>query len=115
MDARETKLLSIEARYNELSDLLISDEVVSNVKLTTKYSKEQASIRDWFEAYQEFKKLNELIDDAKTGIAAESDPELKKIDDAIDFMTKLETGEVKGYDPNEDISREKKSKSKKKK
>lgn len=79
MDARETKLLSIEARYNELSDLLVSDAVVSDVKLTTKYSKEQASIRDCYEAYQEFKKLNSLIADAKEGIAAETDPELKEM------------------------------------
>lgn len=76
----------------------------------------------WDEASQEEKEevINAYLDsldikEKEITKEIQSDPELKKIDDAIDFMTKLETGEVKGYDPNEDISREKKSKSKKKK
>lgn len=44
MNAREIKLQNIENRYLELTDLLISDEVIANPKLLAKYAKEQASI-----------------------------------------------------------------------
>ena len=51
MDARLIKLETIEKRYNEINDLMMSDEVVSDPKLITKLSKEQASIRDAYEAF----------------------------------------------------------------
>ena len=79
MDAREQKLQSIEQRYNELSELLMSDEVVSSHQLTTKYAKEQATLKDAYDAYQEFKKLTGLIDESKTMIEEESDEELKEM------------------------------------
>lgn len=55
MNAREIKLQNIENRYLELTDLLISDEVIANPKLLTKYAKEQASITEAYETYQKYK------------------------------------------------------------
>ena len=76
----------------------------------------------WDEASQEEKEevINAYLDSLdikqkEIDKEIQKDPELNKINSAIDFMTKLETGEVKGYDPNEKISHEKKAKSKKKK
>lgn len=38
MDAIREKLIDIEKRYNEISDLLVSDEVISDPKKLTKQS-----------------------------------------------------------------------------
>ncbi|MDO4500773.1 MAG: peptide chain release factor 1 [Erysipelotrichaceae bacterium] len=78
MDARIIKLESIEKRYLEISDEMMKDEVVSNVKLFTKLSKEQATIKNAYEAYQLFKKLNSDIEGAKE-MLMEDDPEIKEM------------------------------------
>ena len=70
------RLQNIENRYNELNEELMKPEVVSNVKETLKLTKEQASLKDAYEAYQEYKKLEAAIEDAKEMI---KDPELGEI------------------------------------
>ena len=67
------RLQNIENRYNELTEELMKPEVVSNVKETLKLTKEQASLKEAYEAYQEYKKLEKNIEDAKEMI---KDPEL---------------------------------------
>ena len=49
MDAVREKLIELEKQYNEISDQLISDEVISNPRKITKLSKEQAqlSYKNW--------------------------------------------------------------------
>ena len=64
MDARIQKLQEIEKRYLEIGDLMLIDENVSNVKTYTKLSKEQASLKGAYEAYQEYKRLNNAIEEA---------------------------------------------------
>jgi len=78
MDARIIKLENIEKRYLELGEELTKEDVVSNVKLFTKYSKEQARLKGSYDAYQEFKKLNNNIDGAKE-MLQDSDPEIKEM------------------------------------
>ena len=78
MDARIIKLESIEKRYLEINDELTKDEVAANVKMYTKLSKEQATLRGAYEAYQELKKLNSDIEGAKEMIN-DSDPEIKEM------------------------------------
>ena len=78
MDARIIKLQDIEKRYLELSDLLSSEEVVSDIKLFTKYSKEQASIKGTFDAYQEYKRLTKAIEDAKE-MMNDNDEEMREL------------------------------------
>jgi len=70
------RLQNIENRYNELTNEMMKPEVVSNVKETLKLTKEQASLKDAYEAYQEYKKLEEAIEDAKEMV---KDPELGEI------------------------------------
>ncbi|MDD6004401.1 MAG: peptide chain release factor 1 [Erysipelotrichaceae bacterium] len=65
MDARIIKLESIEKRYNEINDLMGQDEIVSDPKMFTKLSKEQASIRDAYETFQHYKKIVANIEGAK--------------------------------------------------
>lgn len=67
------RLQNIENRYNELTNEMMKPEVVSNVKETLKLTKEQASLKDAYEAYQEYKKIEQNIEDAKEMV---KDPEL---------------------------------------
>ncbi len=79
MDAKEIKLQTIEKRYLELNDLLISDEVITSPKLMAKYGKEQSSIADSYEAYQKYKKLTHDIKENKIMIKDETDNELLEL------------------------------------
>ncbi len=76
MNAKEIKLSNIENRYNELSQLLISDEVINNPKLMTKYAKEQSSIQDVYNNYQKYKKITQNIKEGKEMLQLEEDVEL---------------------------------------
>ena len=67
------RLENIERRYNELTEEMMKPEVISNVKETLKLTREQASLKDAYEAYQEYKKVTNNIEDAKEMI---KDPEL---------------------------------------
>ncbi len=67
------RLNAIEKRYNEITDELMKPEVVSDIKKATSLSKEQASLKDAYEAYQEYKKITSDIEDAKEMV---KDPEL---------------------------------------
>ena len=64
MDAKIVKLEEIEKKYLELGDLLSTDEVASDVKQFTKLSKQQAQLKGAFDAYQEYKTLNNTINEA---------------------------------------------------
>ena len=78
MDARLVKLQEIEKRYNEISDLLLLEENVTDPKKFTKLSKEQASLKGSYDAYQHLKALNQAIEEA-TAMLKDSDPEIKEM------------------------------------
>ena len=93
MDAKIVKLDSIEKRYLEIGEEMLKDDVVSNVKAFTKLSKEQATLKGAYDAYQEYKKLNSDIEGAKE-MLNDSDPELKEMaqmeyDEASEKLEKL--------------------------
>lgn len=67
------RLQIIEARYNELTEELMKPENISDIKKTMTLSKEQASLKEAYDAYQEYKKLVEDIEAAKE---MSKDPEL---------------------------------------
>ena len=67
------RLEAIEARYNEINEELMNPEVISNVKKTLELTKEQAGLREAYEAYLQYKKLEQSIVDAKEMV---KDPEL---------------------------------------
>ena len=46
MDKMFDRLVATEARYNELEDLLASDEIISNLDEYRKLSKEKSNIED---------------------------------------------------------------------
>ena len=67
------RLNAIENRYNEITEELMKPEVISDIKKATSLSKEQASLKDAYDAYQEYKKITNDIEAAKEMV---KDPEL---------------------------------------
>ena len=59
------RLQIIESRYNEINDLLTKPEIISDIKNMTNLSKEQANLKDAYQAYQEYKQILEDIEAAK--------------------------------------------------
>ena len=67
------RLIAIEEKYNELSSELSKQEVLSDIKKTLELSKEQASLKDAYDAYQKYKKIESDLEEAKE---MTKDPEL---------------------------------------
>lgn len=59
------RLEKIEQRYNEIFNELIDPKNISNVSNTLKLSKEQASLKEVYDLYQEYKKVLSDLKDAK--------------------------------------------------
>ena len=59
------RLENIEKRYNEIMAELTNPDVLGDIKRTMELSKEQSSLRENYEAYQEYKKVISNIADAK--------------------------------------------------
>ena len=59
------RLMMIEKRYLELNEELMNPEIISNVKETLKRTKEQAMLKDAYDAYQKYKEIESGISDAK--------------------------------------------------
>ena len=78
MDAVREKLIELETQYNEISDQLISDEVISNPRKITKLSKEQAQLSGSVEAWHELQEFDSRIMQAEE-MLAEEDPEMKEM------------------------------------
>ncbi len=69
------RLQNIEKKYNELTEELMKPEVLSDIKKTLSLTKEQASLKDAYEAYQKYKKITNDIEEAKEMI---KDPEMSE-------------------------------------
>ena len=67
------RLIAIEEKYNKLSSELSKPEVLSDIKKTLELSKEQASLKDAYDAYQKYKKIESDLEEAKE---MTKDPEL---------------------------------------
>lgn len=67
------RLTNIEIRYNEINEELMKPENISDIKKTLTLTKEQASLKEPYEAYQEYKKVLSGIEDSKELV---KDPEL---------------------------------------
>lgn len=78
MDAITQRLESIAKRYQEINEEMLRPEIVSDPRQLAKLGKEQASLRQSVEAYEELKNLNSHIDQALQ-MEKESDPELKEM------------------------------------
>ncbi len=89
MDAKIIKLQEIEKRYLEINDLLMQEDIVSDVKKYTKLSKEQAKLKGAYDAYQNYKKYTTIIEDGEE-MLKDSDPEIKE-------MAQMEVADAKQH------------------
>ena len=78
MDAVREKLKSIEKRYNEISDELVKEDVMSDIKKVTKLSKEQARLQGAVDAWHQLESLDAKIEEAES-LVNEDDEELKEM------------------------------------
>jgi len=78
MDAQIVKLKEIEKEYDELSKQLMQEEIIADPKHFSKLSKQQASLRGAYEAYQRYKALESTISDAEA-MLKEDDAELQEL------------------------------------
>ena len=67
------RLEAIETRYNEINEEIMKPEVITNVKRTLELTKEQAALREAYDAFQTYKSLVKNIEDTKEMV---KDPEL---------------------------------------
>ncbi len=81
------KLQTLDERYEKLSQLLCDPEVVSDIDKLRTYSKEQSDLEDTVEAYREYKKQKQQLQDAKTMLE-------EKLDDEMREMVKMEIDEL---------------------
>ena len=70
------KLEEVEKKYEELSEKLISPEVISDGKLYSKYAKEHAEIAEVVEKFREYKKTLKEKEEAESLM---KDPEMKEL------------------------------------
>lgn len=70
------KLAGIEERYNELERLISDPENISDYTKVAELSKERSSLSDIVDAYRDYRRQVEQLEDAKKMLAEESDPEL---------------------------------------
>ncbi len=78
MEAMLKRLKSIHARYEEINELMVSEEVLSNPKEIAKLAKEQATLSQQNEAYLELVKILDNIEQAEV-MLNEDDEELKEM------------------------------------
>jgi peptide chain release factor 1 len=71
------KLAAVEARYNELLDLMGSPEVNSKPELLMKYGQEQAGIEKVVEAYRRHQAVLSQLDEARAMLADGPDDDMR--------------------------------------
>ncbi len=83
------RLNAIESKYNELTEELIKPETIADIKKTMSLAKEQASLKECFDKYQEYKVLLADIDAAKE---MTKDPEMAEF--AREELVELEENKI---------------------
>ena len=80
------RLKTMENRYEELGHMLMDPDIGSDIKKMTDVTKEQVSLQAAYDLYQEYKEIENGIEEAKE-LAKEHDPEIKE-------MAKMELAEL---------------------
>jgi peptide chain release factor 1 len=71
------KLAAVEARYNELNNLMASPNVATNPELLRKYGQEQATLEPMVNAYRRYRDVLAQLDDAYEMMAEETDDDMR--------------------------------------
>jgi len=73
------KLASIEARYQELENLLADPDVTADYEKVVAYSKERAGIEDMVAAYRRYQSMQDDLQGAREMLREESDAEMREL------------------------------------
>lgn len=85
------RLQAVEDRYQKLNELLMDPEVVNDPKKLRDYSKEQSDLQETVEAYREYKRVKEQLEDAKSMLEEKLDPEMREmVKEELDTLEKRE-------------------------
>ena len=71
------KLADVEARYNELNELMASPEVTRNHELLREYGQEQSNLAPIVEASRRYQHVLPQLAEARQMLAEEADDEMK--------------------------------------
>ncbi len=74
-----TKLEGIEARYVEIEEKLSSPEIMGDMTLYTKFSKEYKSLGEIVEVFRSYKQAKKNIKDAEEILSVEQDAEMREL------------------------------------
>lgn len=73
------KLASVEARYEELGELLASPDVFSNLSLLQQYSREQRELEAVVAAYREYKQAQRSLGEAQAVLSDGGDADMREL------------------------------------
>jgi peptide chain release factor 1 len=73
------KLASVEARYEELGELLANSELMSNLSLLQQYAREQRELEAVVTAYRAYKQARAAVDEAQAMLHETDDSELREL------------------------------------
>lgn len=77
----QNKLIEIERRYDELTQLLSDPEVIGNQEVWQKYAKAQAGMTDIVAAFREYNEVLKNLEDTEALLREKLEPELKEMAD----------------------------------
>ncbi|SDO54179.1 peptide chain release factor 1 [Alkalicoccus daliensis] len=81
------RLQSVEDRYDQLTELLMDPDVISDNKKLREYSKEQSDIQETVETYRKYKDVKQQHEEAKEMLRESLDSEMRE-------MVKMEMEEL---------------------
>lgn len=81
------RLQSVEDRYEQLTELLMDPDVISDNKKLREYSKEQSDMHETVETYRKYKDVKQQHEEAKEMLR-------ENLDDDMRDMVKMETEEL---------------------
>ncbi|MAG36870.1 MAG: peptide chain release factor 1 [Dehalococcoidia bacterium] len=73
------KLEHLESRYEELGDLLVTPETLTNPNLLREYGQEQSRLGKTVSLYRDLRRLDEELEGARMVLADSDDPELSEL------------------------------------
>lgn len=91
MNSMIERLETIARRYDELTQILMDPSIGNDIQKMTEASKEQASLENAYQLYQEYKRILDGIEEAKE-LLNEDDPEIKE-------MAEMELEELESQKP----------------
>lgn len=79
MDEIFDKLQAVADRYDELNELISDPEIIANTQKFMKLSKEEGSLRETVEKYNQYKKISQQVSDDEELLREKLDPEMEEL------------------------------------